>query len=110
MFKDLWTALPPASRRMWAAPCQESPLRPKTHRHTITVAIVGTEDNLTSVKTLTQRRIERFERQKEGLQAFVDAGAVTQRETDDLLATIHPANWGKNDPPWPSSWITKLSE
>jgi|TARA_B110000263_G_C15287936_1_gene501796 hypothetical protein len=86
------------------------PLWPKTHRHTITVAIVGTGDNLASVKTFAQRRIERFERQKEGLQAFVDAGAVTQREADDLLATIHPANWGKNDPPWPSSWITKLSE
>jgi len=51
-----------------------------------------------------------LERQKQGLQAFVDAGAVTQREADELLATIHPANWGKNDPTWPTSWITKLSD
>ncbi|MDE0874363.1 MAG: hypothetical protein OSA88_10880 [Acidimicrobiales bacterium] len=71
---------------------------------------MGTEDNLASVKTLTQRRPKRLERQKEGLRAFVDAGAVTQREADELLATMHPANWGKSDPPWPSSWITKLSE
>jgi hypothetical protein len=71
---------------------------------------VGTADNLAPTKTLTQRHLERFERQKQGLQAFVDAGAVTQREADELLATIHPANWGKNDPPWPTSWITKLSD
>ena len=95
---------------MRAMPCRESPPLAKTHSHTITVAIVGTEDNLASVKTLAQRRPKRLERQKEGLRAFVDAGAVTQREADELLATMHPANWGKSDPPWPSSWITKLSE
>ena len=87
-----------------------SAIPPKTHTRRVTVAIVGTEDNLASVKTLTQRRLERLEGQKEGLQAFVDADAVTQRQADELLATMHPANWGKNDPPWPSSWITKLSE
>jgi hypothetical protein len=71
---------------------------------------VGTEDNFAAAKTSTQRRLERFERQKQGLQVFVDAGAVTQQEADELLATIHPTNWGKNDPPWPTSWITKLSD
>ena len=91
-------------------PSGKSAIPPKTHTHRVTVAIVGTEDNLASVKTLTQRRLERLEGQKEGLQAFVDANAVTQRQADELLATMHPANWGKNDPPWPSSWITKLSE
>jgi hypothetical protein len=91
-------------------PCGESAISPKTHTHRVTVAIVGTEDNLAPATTLTQRRLERFERQKQGLQAFVDAGAVTQRKADELLATIHPANWGKNDPPWPTSWITKLSD
>lgn len=91
-------------------PSGESAIPPKTHTGRVTVAIVGTEDNLAPAKTLTQRHLKRLEGQKEGLQAFVDAGAVTQRQADELLARIHPANWGKNDSPWPSSWITNLSD
>lgn len=75
-------------------PSGKSAIPPKTHTRRVTVAIVGTEDNLASVKTLTQRRLERLEGQKEGLQAFVDADAVTQRQAE---ARYEPA---RKPPRW----------